>query len=68
MNNGWNVTGAIAAQSSAHSRLERAIAEGRAVLIYMGNCHVTTCESIAAAKFWIGKSKKYRIVTETPRS
>lgn len=60
----WSVTGAIAVQSAAHSRLESAIAEKRAVEIWQGNCHITTCASIGAAQMWIGKSKKYRIVQQ----
>jgi hypothetical protein len=58
----WNVNGVIAMQSSAHDRLTKAIEEKRAVHIYQGNCQITTCASIEAARMWIGKSKKYTIV------
>lgn len=59
----WSVTGAIAAQGTAHERLMKAIENGTAVHIFMGDCQITTCASVGIAKMWIGKAvKKYRIV------
>ncbi len=57
----WSVTGAIAAQSAAHDRLTRAIAEKRSYGIYLGSCRVTTAASLSAARMWVGKSKRYTI-------
>lgn len=60
----WSVSGAIAAQSQAHDRLARAVAENRAVEIWQGQCRITTCADLRAAQMWIGRSKKYRIVQQ----
>ncbi len=60
----WNVTGAIAAQSAAHDRLTRAIAEKRSYGIYLGSYRVTTAESLNAARMWVGKSKRYTIIAD----
>lgn len=67
MTQAWSVNGAIAVQTQAHNALETAIRENRAVHIFMGNCQITTCASLAAAKLWIGKSKKYRIVPQSAK-
>jgi len=61
---GFSITGAVAIQSQAHDRLTKALAENRAVEIWMGDCRVTTCESLRAAQMWVGKSKKYCIVQQ----
>jgi hypothetical protein len=60
----WSVNGAIAAQSAAHDRLETALSEKRAFEIYLGSARVTTCASLAAAKMWVGKSKRYTIIQQ----
>jgi hypothetical protein len=57
----FSVTGLIAIQTQAHNELTAAIKENRAVSIYLGECRVTTCASVAAARLWIGKSKRYTI-------
>ena len=58
----WSATGAIEAQSAAHDRLQRAIANGSAVEIWMGESQLYTCANYAAAIAFIGKSRRYRIV------
>jgi hypothetical protein len=61
---GWSVNGAIAVASSAHARLERAIAEKRTFGVYIGSARVVTCASLAAAKMYVGKSKRYTIIAD----
>lgn len=60
-NKGWSVNGAIAVASSAHARLERAIAEKRTFGVYIGTARVVTCASRTSAEMYVGKSKRYTI-------
>jgi hypothetical protein len=64
MSKAWSVGSAIAAQSKAHDRLVKAIENKAAVEIWMGDCRITTCASMGAARLWIGNSKKYRVVQQ----
>lgn len=60
----WSVNGAIAVTTSAHARLEKAIAEKRTFGIYIGRARVVTCASLAAAKIYVGGDKRYSIIAD----
>lgn len=64
----WSITGAIAAQSAAHDRLQRAVDNQTAVEIWLGDCRITTAADMSAALMWVGKSKKYRLVQQRAAS
>ena len=64
MNRGWSVNGAIAVQTEAHNRLEKALAEKRTFGIYLGKARVVTCANLAAAKMYVGKSTRYTIIAD----
>lgn len=64
MSKTWSVNGAIAIQSAAHAHLEKAIAEKRSFGIYIGKCRVTTAASLAAAKLYVGRDKRYTIIAD----
>lgn len=57
----FSVTGAIAAQGSAHSRLMAAIQNGTAVRILYNGCAYMTAPSREAALALIGKSRNMTI-------
>jgi len=61
-NKAFNVTGAVAVQSAAHDRLQRAIENGTAVRILYNGAPYVTAHSVAAAKLFIGKSRNMTIV------
>ena len=64
MTKGWSVNGAIAVSSSAHARLEKAIAEKRTFGIYIGRARIVTCASLTAAKMYVGGDKRYTIIAD----
>ena len=61
MTQAWSVTGAIAMQTAAHNELVKAVENKTGYTIWYGNCQITSCASLAAARLWVGKSKKYTI-------
>lgn len=63
-NKAWSVNGAIAVQTEAHDRLERAIAEKRSFGIYIGKARITTAASFASAKMYVGRDKRYTILPD----
>jgi hypothetical protein len=62
MSTPFSTTGAIAAQSNAHTRLMAAIANGTAVRILYNGAPYMTAPSLAAAKMLVGTSKAMTIV------
>jgi hypothetical protein len=60
----WNLTGAIAVQSRAHDELLRAVEEKRTFGIYIGNSRIATAASMQSAQAYVGKSKRYTIISD----
>lgn len=62
MSKQFSVSGAVAVQSEAHARMEKAIATGTTWKVLFNGAPYVTCSSYRAAVAFVGKSKRYTIV------